>query len=102
MKSILDKLISEAPEENQGAFEGQISFRRGGSIAGAIRHFEGDIYEATGIADKPIPGTKETKKIVTKMYFSSGDVVLIAVEVRPDIPQIITPGGNDLHIPGRH
>lgn len=101
MKQLLDSLIADAPSENKGAFSAQIILKNNQGFAGAIRHFVGDVYEITTVGQKQDTRTKTAIELPVKVYVRADDILTVAIEPKTEMPSIITPGGNGIHVPGQ-
>ena len=87
MHKQLISLIDAAPEENQGAFEGQVLLKYGNGHAGAIKKSDMEgIFEVVSIGRMP-DGTE----VPTISWFEGDDVVQISRITAVSKPTIITP-----------
>jgi hypothetical protein len=98
MKAVLDHLIANAPEENEGAAELQIVMKQGAMWAGAVKHSEfGDtIYELITIGQNP--QTQQALSVV--IYFNSDDVLSVQATQHQEKSVILTPRGSGIQMPG--
>ena len=98
MKAVLDYLIANAPEGNEGAAELQIVMKQGAGFAGAVKHSEfGDtIYEMISIGQNP-----ETQRaLAVTVYFNSDDVLSVQTARVDEQSSILMPKGSGIQMPG--
>lgn len=97
LHKLVEKLIADAPEEQQGAIECQITFKTGQTTAGALRHHDIEgVYVLTHIGVAPkVDGTGRPSgrplPFKAEVYFELDTVLRV---------EVVTPLENsDLHVP---
>lgn len=106
MKKVIDHLIAEAPETNDGAAEVQVITTKGGMFSGAIKRSElgDDIYEIVSIGMRAGPNGQplpNSEPFAVKIYLLADEISIVQTQMKVDPKRIITPSRGGIAIPGR-
>ena len=104
MDQILDRLIAQAPAQNEGTIEAQITFRKSGRrVAGAVKavsEIDG-LYEVLSVGMRPTKNGVPPEHVMVKLFFRAADVESVEIPWKSESPTIASPRPSGIVIPGQ-